>query len=133
MVDIESVIKNLNKNMKIGTVQLGVEFQETPKLPFSSPRLNYMTYGGVPLGRVAEFSGPDGSGKTTTALDLVGQAQKMFPDKVAAFVDVEHTFDSFSTCTQDFSFHEIRIQIRPIGRRRFILRECSHSHQCENT
>lgn len=93
MVDIESVIKNLNKNMKIGTVQLGVEFQETPKLPFSSPRLNYMTYGGVPLGRVAEFSGPDGSGKTTTALDLVGQAQKMFPDKVAAFVDVEHTFD----------------------------------------
>lgn len=94
MVDIESVIKNLNKNMKIGTVQLGVEFQETPKLPFSSPRLNYMTYGGVPLGRVAEFSGPDGSGKTTTALDLVGQAQKMFPDKVAAFVDVEHTFDT---------------------------------------
>lgn len=94
MGDIESVIKDLNKNMKIGTVQLGVEFQETPKLPFSSPRLNYMTYGGIPLGRVAEFSGPDGSGKTTTALDLVGQAQKMFPDKVAAFVDVEHTFDT---------------------------------------
>lgn len=94
MSNIEAVIKDLSKNMKIGNIQLGVEFQEVPKLPFSSPRLNYMTYGGLPLGRVAEFSGPDGSGKTTTALDAIGQAQKLYPDKTAALIDVEHTFDT---------------------------------------
>lgn len=93
MGDIESIIKDFNKKMKVGAIQLGVEFQDVPKLPFSSPRLNYMTYGGLPEGRAAEFSGPDGSGKTTTALDLIGQAQKLYPDKTAAFVDVEHTFD----------------------------------------
>ena len=93
-VDLESKIKELNKKMKVGSIQLGVEFQEAPKLPFSSPRLNYMTYGGLPLGRVAEFSGADGSGKTTTALDLMGQAQKLYPDKKAMLIDVEHTFDT---------------------------------------
>lgn len=91
---IEQVIKDLNKSMKLGNLQLGVEFKEIGRIPFSSCRLNYMTYGGVPVGRVTEFCGVDGSGKTTSALDLVGQAQKKFKDKKVLFVDIEHTFDS---------------------------------------
>ena len=94
MGDIESVIKDLNKKMKVGCIQVGVEFKDVEKVPFSSPRLNYMTYGGLPRGRVAEFAGPDGSGKTTTALDQIGQCQKLYPDLRACFIDVEHTFDT---------------------------------------
>ena len=94
MEDLSSVVKQLNKSFKVGNIQLGVEYQDIPKIPFSSPRLNYMTYGGIPVGRIAEFSGADGSGKTTTALDLSGQAQKMFPDKKVLYCDIEHTFDS---------------------------------------
>jgi recombination protein RecA len=93
MSELDSIIKNLNRKMKIGNIQLGVEFQDIKKIPFSSCRLNYMTYGGIPLGRIAEFSGADGSGKTTTALDLAGQAQKLFPDKKVLVCDIEHTFD----------------------------------------
>lgn len=93
MSELDSIIKNLNRKMKIGNIQLGVEFQDIQKIPFSSCRLNYMTYGGIPLGRIAEFSGADGSGKTTTALDLAGQAQKLFPDKKVLVCDIEHTFD----------------------------------------
>lgn len=94
MGDLETVMKDLNKKFKVGNIQLGVELQEARKLPFSSPRLNYMTYGGIPFGRVAEFSGPDGSGKTTTALDLMGQAQILVPEKKVLMCDVEHTFDT---------------------------------------
>ena len=93
MSEVENIIKDINKKMKVGSIQLGVDFQEVEKIPFSSCRLNYMTYGGIPVARIAEFYGDDGSGKTTTALDLAGQAQKMFPEKKVLFVDIEHTFD----------------------------------------
>lgn len=94
MSNLEAVIKDLNKKMKVGNISLGVDFQEVQKIPFSSCRLNYMTYGGIPIGRIAEFYGTDGSGKTTTAIDVAGCAQRMFPDKKVLFVDIEHTFDS---------------------------------------
>ncbi len=93
MSNLDLIIKDLNKKMKVGNIQLGVDFQEVQKIPFSSCRLNYMTYGGIPIGRIAEFYGTDGSGKTTTALDVAGNAQKLFPDKKVLFIDIEHTFD----------------------------------------
>lgn len=93
MSNLDLIIKDLNKKMKLGNIQLGVDFQAVQKIPFSSCRLNYMTYGGIPVGRIAEFYGTDGSGKTTTAIDIAGQAQKLFPDKKVLFVDIEHTFD----------------------------------------
>lgn len=93
-MSLESIVKDLNKKMKVGNIQLGVDFQEVQKIPFSSCRLNYMTYGGIPVGRIAEFYGADGSGKTTTAIDLAGNAQKMFPDKKVLFIDIERTFDT---------------------------------------
>ncbi len=47
--------------------------------------------GGVPKGRVIEIFGPESSGKTTLALNIVAQAQKN--GEVAAFVDAEHALD----------------------------------------
>lgn len=94
MSELESIIKGLNKKMKLGEIQLGVEFREVPRIPFSSCRLNYMTYGGLPVGRLVEFYGAEGSGKTTTALDIAGQAQKLYPDKKVLICDIEHTFDT---------------------------------------
>lgn len=91
--NLDLIVKDLNKKMKVGAISLGVAFQEVQKIPFSSCRLNYMTYGGIPIGRIAEFFGTDGSGKTTTAIDIAGQAQQLFPDKKVLFVDIEHTFD----------------------------------------
>ena len=91
--NLDLIVKDLNKKMRVGDISLGVAFHEVPKIPFSSCRLNYMTYGGIPIGRIAEFFGTDGSGKTTTAIDIAGQAQKLFPDKKVLFVDIEHTFD----------------------------------------
>lgn len=47
--------------------------------------------GGMPRGRMVEIYGPESSGKTTVALHVVAEAQKM--GGVAAFVDAEHALD----------------------------------------
>ncbi len=47
--------------------------------------------GGVPRGRIIEIYGPESSGKTTLALHIAAQAQKI--GGVAAFVDAEHALD----------------------------------------
>src|SRR5678815_5379169 len=47
--------------------------------------------GGFPRGRVCEIYGPESSGKTTIALQVVAEAQKK--GGMAAFIDVEHALD----------------------------------------
>ena len=47
--------------------------------------------GGIPKGRVVEIYGPESSGKTTVALHVVAEAQKMGGE--AAFIDAEHALD----------------------------------------
>lgn len=47
--------------------------------------------GGVPRGRIIEIYGPESSGKTTLALQVVAEAQKVGGE--AAFIDVEHALD----------------------------------------
>jgi recombination protein RecA len=48
--------------------------------------------GGIPRGRITEIYGPEASGKTTLCQHVIAQAQKT--GGVAAFIDVEHAFDS---------------------------------------
>jgi recombination protein RecA len=48
--------------------------------------------GGMPRGRVVEVFGPESSGKTTLALQVIAQAQKL--GGMAAFVDAEHALDA---------------------------------------
>ena len=47
--------------------------------------------GGVPRGRIVEIFGPESSGKTTLALQVIAEAQKQ--GGTAAFIDVEHALD----------------------------------------
>lgn len=47
--------------------------------------------GGVPRGRIIEVYGPESSGKTTLALHILAEAQKMGGE--VAFIDVEHALD----------------------------------------
>ncbi|NLU40988.1 MAG: recombinase RecA [Firmicutes bacterium] len=47
--------------------------------------------GGMPRGRIVEIFGPESSGKTTVALHVVAEAQKM--GGIAAYIDAEHALD----------------------------------------
>jgi len=52
---------------------------------------NALGVGGFPRGRIVEIFGPESSGKTTVALQVVAEAQKL--GGMAAFIDVEHALD----------------------------------------
>lgn len=47
--------------------------------------------GGIPRGRIIEIFGPESSGKTTLALQIIAEAQKR--GGIAAFIDAEHALD----------------------------------------
>lgn len=93
MSNLDNILKDINKKFKSDIATVGPKKYHLTKVPFSSPRLNYMLYGGMPTGRLVEFAGEENGGKTTTALDLVGQFQKHFPDKRVAYIDCENTLD----------------------------------------
>ena len=48
--------------------------------------------GGIPRGRITEIYGPEASGKTTLALHIIAEAQKV--GGIAAFIDAEHALDA---------------------------------------
>jgi recombination protein RecA len=61
-------------------------------IPTGSPALDIaLGVGGVPRGRVIEVFGPEASGKTTLALQIIAAAQAL--GVVAAFIDAEHALD----------------------------------------
>lgn len=78
MSSFEDVCKNFNKEHKAEIISKGLKSIKVEKIPFSSPYLNYITHGGFPRGKVVEFFGAEGSGKTTSALDVVASAQEVF-------------------------------------------------------
>lgn len=94
---LDDIIKSVNKSAGANIVGYGIPRREYVRIPFTSPRMNYCTYGGIPTGRLIEFYGEEHGGKTTTALDIVGNYQQMQaseekPKKVAWF-DAENTLD----------------------------------------
>lgn len=93
MSNIDSVMKDFNKKFKEDLVHTGLAKYEYDRIPFTSIRLNYMTFGGLPVGKLIEFSGENHSGKTTTCMDIVANYQKLYDRKVL-WVDCENTFDA---------------------------------------
>lgn len=93
MPSIEDVIKNINKKAGSDIVGYGIPEKKYTRIPFTSPRMNYCTYGGIPTGRLIEFFGEEHGGKTTTALDIVGNYQRMETGKKVAYFDSENTLD----------------------------------------
>ena len=62
-------------------------------IPTGSISIDYaLGIGGMPRGRVVEIYGPESSGKTTLALQVIAEAQKA--GGMAAFVDAEHALDA---------------------------------------
>lgn len=78
MRNIDLKMAEINKKFKAQIINQGTDIIEVTKIPFSSPAANWMTYGGIPVGKITEFFGGEGGGKTTSALDICANAQKKF-------------------------------------------------------
>lgn len=75
--------------MKLGEVATKMNIEVIPTGALSLDIA--LGVGGVPRGRVVEIYGPESSGKTTVALHIIAQAQKI--GGYAAFIDAEHALD----------------------------------------
>jgi len=93
---IEVAIGQIEKQFGKGSImRLGQKEAVTPiaSIPTGAVSLDYaLGIGGVPRGRVIEVYGPESSGKTTLALQVIAQAQ--LAGGLAAFVDAEHALDA---------------------------------------
>src|SRR5947207_15475047 len=74
-------------------IRLGAQaVQAVPSISSGSISVDYaLGIGGFPRGRISEIFGPESSGKTTVALQVVAEAQRV--GGMAAFIDVEHALD----------------------------------------
>jgi recombination protein RecA len=91
---VELAMGQIERQFGKGSImKLGDDIRaDVPVIPTGSVALDYaLGAGGVPRGRVVELFGPESSGKTTLALQIVAEAQKR--DGIAAFVDAEHALD----------------------------------------
>ena len=78
---LDDFVKQANKEFKKELAIKGIGEFVIKRIPFTSPRLNYETYGGIPRGRISMFAGKESSGKTTTALDVLKNAQITFQNE----------------------------------------------------
>ena len=91
---LQTALAQIDKNFGKGTVmrlgdrpEMNVEAIPTGSLALDAA----LGIGGVPKGRIIEIYGPESSGKTTLALHILAEAQKMGGE--VAFVDAEHALD----------------------------------------
>ena len=91
---LETALAQIEKQFGKGAVmKLGANIaMQVDAIPTGSLGLDLaLGIGGVPRGRIIEVYGPESSGKTTLALHILAEAQKMGGE--VAFIDVEHALD----------------------------------------
>lgn len=91
---LELAIAQIERQFGTGSVmRLGSsDYQSWPAIPTGALSLDHILgIGGLPKGRIVEIFGPESSGKSTLALSVVAQAQKL--GLRCAYVDAEHALD----------------------------------------
>lgn len=94
MSSSHEILTKMRKEHGHSIVQKGGEdYADTPRLPTGVFPFDLATGGGFPMGRVSIVYGPESSNKTNLVLRAIAEGQRIYPDKVAVFVDVEYALD----------------------------------------
>jgi recombination protein RecA len=92
---LETALSQIEKQFGKGSIlRLGSKDAIVPVSVISTGSISVdaaLGVGGFPRGRINEIFGPESSGKTTIALQVIAEAQKA--GGIAAFIDVEHALD----------------------------------------
>lgn len=91
---LDAAIAQIQKQFGKGSIMKLGEATETSVSTFPTGALSLdiaLGVGGVPRGRIIEVYGPESSGKTTVALHMIAEVQKM--GGIASFIDAEHALD----------------------------------------
>ncbi len=91
---LDAAVKQIEKSFGVGSIMSMADSTNLAiqGIPTGALSLDLALGGsGIPRGRICELFGPESSGKTTLALHIVAEAQKL--GGVAAFIDAEHALD----------------------------------------
>ena len=90
---LESAISQIEKDFGEGAIiKMSTAALDVQSVPTGSHTLDLaLGVGGIPKGRIIEIYGPESSGKTTVALHMVAEVQKLGGE--AAYIDAEHALD----------------------------------------
>ena len=94
MKALEAALGQIEKQFGKGSIMKLGDFQamNVEAIPTGALSLDIaLGIGGIPRGRIIEVYGPESSGKTTIALHMIAEAQKLGGE--AAFIDAEHALD----------------------------------------
>ncbi len=92
--ELRKAVERINREFGAGAIMNLGERPEIPVRAVSTGSIlvdEALGVGGLPRGRIVEIFGPESSGKTTLALQVIASAQKA--GGAAAFVDAEHALD----------------------------------------
>src|SRR5882762_5612637 len=93
MPTVQQLIEATNKSAKKTIGSFGLEISDSPRLPTGIFSLDLAMGGGFPQGRAGVLYGFESAMKTTLALKLIAQAQRLLPKKRAVYFDVEGSLD----------------------------------------
>jgi len=101
MASYKDLINKSKKDWDCPTLMSSADEVRGGKIPFSSPLMNWCTYGGVPRNAITEFHGAEGGGKSTTAVDICKNAILLFEDEFQA--QVQELRDKVSSGKKEFA------------------------------
>lgn len=110
MDKVNAAMKKINEDFGEGSIMClgdeprkGVQAISTGSLALNAA----LGVGGLPRGRIIEIYGPESSGKTTVALHVIAEAQKL--GGVCAFIDAEHAFDETYAAAIGIDIKKLRL------------------------
>lgn len=92
-VDVQDIVKAIRKDFGDKAIIFASEKRQPRRIPTRIFTHDLATLGGIFVGCINEFKGAKHSGKTTACFKVISAAQLMYPDRLPAFVDMEHAFD----------------------------------------
>lgn len=91
--EIGSVVKQFAKQYGAHVIRRATEKARFLHIPSDILTLDLGLHGGIPQSLISMIYGWESSGKTTTAMRILSQTQRKFPDMVAVLIDAEGTYD----------------------------------------
>lgn len=91
---VQDIVKSVNQKLKKASLQLisSGTIEKIPTISTQVPQFDYATgIGGIPIGRITEIFGTEGSGKTTLALHIAAETCSM--GGIVCYIDGEHALD----------------------------------------
>lgn len=119
----DAIINKKKKEWNCNNLMDSANTTRGEKLPFSSPLMNWCTYGGIPRDKITEFFGEPNGGKTTTAVDVCKRAIDIFKQE---YIDSVDQLNSRISSGDKSAYSELE-ELESVGPKKVLYIDLEHS------